>query len=122
MRKISHWTPRYISNRISLAIYEKQNPNQPWLTRSAISILSSYLQKSDVGLEWGSGRSTAWFATRIKYLVSVEDTPEWYQKVKGKLEKLQLDNVEYLLKDDEKSYVGVVDKFEDNSLDFFLVD
>jgi hypothetical protein len=122
MRKISHWTPRYIVNRIALALYEKQNPKHPWLTRSAISILSSCLKKSDIGLEWGSGRSTAWFATRIKYLISVEDTFEWYQKVKESLDDLQVDNVEYLFKDNEAAYVGVVDSLQDNSLDFVLVD
>ena len=122
MRNISHWTPRYIFDRIQLALYEKQNPNQPWLTRDAISILKSFLKKSDSGLEWGSGRSTVWFAARVQYLVSVEDNPEWYQTVTGKLKDLNLDNTDYHLLAEQDSYVGIVSKFQNNSLDFALVD
>lgn len=122
MHKIDHWTPRYIYNRIALAIYEQQHPEHPWLTRAAISILSTYLRKSDVGLEWGSGRSTVWLARRMKHLVSVEDSPEWYEKIKTKLKSLSLDNVEYLFLTDQDAYVNVADRFQENSLDFALVD
>jgi hypothetical protein len=122
MRKISHWTPRYIYNRIVLALYEKQHPDSPWLTSSAVSILSTYLKNSDIGLEWGSGRSTVWFAARIKYLVSVEDNPEWYQRVKEKLDYLKFNNTEYLFANDRESYIGAADQFQENSLDFVLVD
>ena len=122
MRKISHWTPRYIYNRIVLALYEKQHPDSPWLTSSAVSILSTYLKNSDIGLEWGSGRSTVWFAARIKHLVSVEDNQEWYQRVKEKLDYLKLNNTKYLLATDRESYIGAADQFQENSLDFVLVD
>jgi hypothetical protein len=122
MRKISHWTPRYIYNRIALELYEKQHPDSPWLTSSAVSILSTYLKNSDIGLEWGSGRSTIWFAARIKHLVSVEDNHEWYQRVKEKLDYLKLNNTKYLLATDRESYIGAADQFQENSLDFVLVD
>jgi len=122
MRKISHWTPRYIYNRIVLALYEKQHPDSPWLTSSAVSILSTYLKNSDIGLEWGSGRSTVWFAERVKHLVSVEDNHEWYQRVKEKLDYLKLNNTKYLLSTDRESYIGAADQFQENSLDFVLVD
>lgn len=122
MRKISHWTPRYITKRFAVYIYEKQHPDHPWLTHSAISLLPTYLKKSDVGLEWGSGRSTVWFAARIKQLVSVEDKPEWYQRVKEKLNHLKLNNTEYLLATERESYVSAADRFQEDSLDFVLVD
>jgi hypothetical protein len=122
MRKISHWTPRYIYNRIALAIYEKQHPDSPWLTHCAVSILSTYLKNSDMGLEWGSGRSTIWFAARIKHLVSVEDNPEWYQRIKKQLDHLKLNNTECILATDRESYIGAADTFQENSLDFVLVD
>lgn len=122
MRTISHWTPRYIVNRVRLSIYEKQNPNHPWLTHSAICLLSTYLKKSDIGLEWGSGRSTAWFAAKLQQLVSVEDNPKWYQIVKERLDNLKLNNTEYLLTSDRESYIGAAERFRENSLDFVLVD
>lgn len=122
MRNISHWTPRYIANRVAVGIYEKQHPNHPWITHSAISLLSTYLKKSDVGLEWGSGRSTVWFASQLKQLVSVEDNHKWYQKVNEKLEHLNLKNTEYILATDRESYTGAADKFQENSLYFVVVD
>lgn len=122
MQTISHWTPRYIANRVAVGIYEKQHPDHPWLTHSAISLLSTYLKKSDIGLEWGSGRSTVWFAGRLKQLVSVEDNPEWYRRVNEKLEHLKLNNTEYILATEQESYVGAADRFQENSLDFVLVD
>lgn len=122
MRNISHWIPQYIFNRISLAIYEKQNPDYPWLTRDAIAILKSLLKKSDLGLEWGSGRSTAWFAARVQHLISAEDNPEWHQIVTEKLKKLDLNNTDYYLMTEPASYIDIVNKFQAYSLDFALVD
>jgi predicted O-methyltransferase YrrM len=122
MKNINHWSPRYIYDRLSLAIYEKQNKDHPWLTKDAIALLNSFLKKTDVGLEWGSGRSTVWFASKIQHLVSVEDNPEWYNVVKEKLVDKKLNNTDYYLQIEKDSYIGVVDKFPNNNLDFCLVD
>jgi predicted O-methyltransferase YrrM len=54
--------------------------------------------------------------------VSVEDNPEWYQRVKEKLDYLKLNNTEYLLATDRESYIGAADQLQENSLDFVLVD
>ena len=78
MRPFRHLTPRYIWNRTALIVYERANPGQPWLTPDMIKILDSWLCPADVGLEFGSGRSTSWFAARVKHLTSVEHNPEWY--------------------------------------------
>lgn len=130
MRSFRHWTPRYFKNRLVTLYYEKANPNQPWLTRSANEILDSYLIKSDVGLEFGSGRSTAWIARRIGHLTSVEHNSAWAAKVQGILNEATINNVDYksIPKDVEEEqgndseYVKVVDAFDANSLDFCLVD
>lgn len=122
MRSIRHWTPRYIYNRLALALYEKQHPHQPWLTHQSVEILTTLLRRRDVGLEWGSGRSTVWFAARIQHLVSVEDDLQWYQKVKKLLTEQGLSNVDYQLAPDQTTYVGIADRFADESLDFVLVD
>jgi SAM-dependent methyltransferase len=130
MRAFRHWTPRYIKNRLATIYYEKANPDQPWLTRSANEILNSYLIKSDIGLEFGSGRSTAWFARRISHLTSVEHDAAWAAKVQGILNKASINNVDYKLitqdKDEgqgnDSEYVKVIDDFDSNKLDFCLVD
>ncbi len=130
MRTFGHLTSRYIKNRIATLYYEKMYPDHPWLTRSANEILDSYLVKSDIGLEFGSGRSTIWFAKRIAHLTSVEDNKVWVANVQKMLSKANIKNVEYkfIPKDKEEDkgcdakYVKVIYEFDDDSLDFCLVD
>lgn len=130
MRTISHWTPRYIKNRIAALYYEKTCPDQPWLTRTANEILHSYLTKSDIGLEFGSGRSTLWFAKHVAKLTSVEHNNTWAANVQEMLTKAGIKNVDhrFIPKDAEEGdanntkYVRVIDEFDDSSLDFCLVD
>ena len=95
MRSFRHWTPRYIFNRVSLFVTEKQHPDWPWLTSSSILILSSWLRNEDVGFEWGSGRSTLWFSQRVKKIISIENSREYYDKVTNSLRKANINNVEY---------------------------
>lgn len=110
--------------------YQRLYPDDPWLTGKAIAILKSTLKKTDIGLEFGSGRSTLWFAKRVKRLTSVEHNEDWYKNV---LEKLKEDGllsvVDYrFFKGEENAwdknpeYVNVIDRFKDGSFDFALVD
>ena len=130
IRAFHHWTPRYLYNRFKLFLYEIKHPNHPWLPQQANAILSSWLRKTDVGLEWGSGRSTIWFAKRAAHLTSVEHDPIWYEKVKKDLANANVTNTKVYcdktpLKDEEienNPYVKIADNFLDNSLDFVLVD
>ena len=69
MRKIGHWTPRYVVNRVAWFVYERRNMDKPWLTPRAVELLSELILPTDTGIEWGSGRSTAWFAKRLKQFV-----------------------------------------------------
>lgn len=130
MRSVRHWTAKYVMSRIGVFWYEANKPDHPWLSSSANSILDSYLTKDDVGLEFGSGRSTVWFAERIAHLTTVEHDESWAEIVRQLLQKTKCTNVEYHLlstdaKDNEGAnspYVSVIDTFEDVSLDFCLVD
>ena len=130
MRSFSHWTPRYIRDRIVEFYYHKSHSDYPWLTRSANEILDSYLTKSDVGLEFGSGRSTIWFAKHSAHLTSIEHDEIWEKNVREMLLKENINNVEYIVlpKDAEdnsgndSAYVRVIDKWDADSLDFCLVD
>lgn len=125
MRSFVHLTPRYIWNRLAAIVYERTNPNSPWLTCDMINILETWLQRTDVGLEFGSGRSTSWFASRVSHLTSVEENPEWYQRVRKQIDNM---SVEYLLHEDgstnseNSGYVDVVKKKNKNCLDFCLID
>jgi len=130
MKSFAHWTPRYITARIAHLYYKKRHPDVPWLTRTANEILDTYLTRLDIGLEFGSGRSTVWFANRIARLTSVEHNEDWAANVREMLNRANIKNVDYrfLPKDksesegSEAAYVRVIDGFDANSLDFCLVD
>lgn len=122
MRSFRHWTPRYIYHRLGLSLYQRRNPNAPWLVRDMVDILENWLKPTDRGIEWGSGRSTIWFAERVGSLVSVEHSPDWYRRVGAELKQKGLQNVEYHLCEDEVDYCKVVDTLSPESIDFCLVD
>lgn len=124
-----HWTPRYVINRSLVSWYGWQNPDAPWLTKHAISLLDDWLKPTDIGLEWGSGRSTVWFAKRVARIVSIEHDEDWYSKVKRWLDGQALDNVEYHLVPAADELVGATDHpyvtrpcVGNPSFDFILVD
>jgi len=76
MRSFQHWTPRYIWNRLALMAHERQHPDLPWLTRAMIENLDTWLRPDDVGLEFGSGRSTVWFAQKVGHLTVSNIIPD----------------------------------------------
>lgn len=129
MRRISHWTPTYIRDRLALMAYERTHPDAPWLTSAMTAILDTWLRPSDIGLEFGSGRSTVWFAGRIRHLTSVEHNSAWHESVKKRLAAATLQNrVDYRLCEDgnrdapDTQYAAVAGEFAPCSLDFVLVD
>lgn len=93
LRPRRFWTPRYIRNRLALAAWQRRRPDAPWLAPRAVSFLDQVLRPSDVVVEFGSGRSTLWFARRVRYVVSVEHNRDWYSKVGRQLEAAGLRNV-----------------------------
>lgn len=127
-RRLGHWTPRYALNRLRWEFFRRRHPDTPWLAPDAVRLLDQMLRKSDAGLEWGSGRSTVWFAQRLGRLTSVEDNAEWHHRVTAQLAAAGVNNVSYQMLSstgDEPAgtpYVRVVDEIEDESLGFALVD
>ena len=130
--------------------YQKQHPAEPWLTPDAIRALKELLASDFKGLEYGSGRSTVFFAKLLSRLTSVEHDPEWYKQVKELLAKESIDNVtlkliepsiphtiphlsseaqitlsegEYPVSDKHyQPYIDFLDTIEHDSLDFILID
>lgn len=128
-RTFRHWTPRYVVNRLAVAYHQRVAPNDPWLTKTACTFLNEWLTRSDVGLEWGCGRSTLWFAERVGQLTSVEHNPQWHAIVQSKLLERGLTNVDLRLippdttcLNGRAAYVEVGREFPASSLDFVLVD
>jgi len=120
--KYSHWSLGYFYNKFKVKIYERKYPEHPWLTEQANSILSTLLKPTDKGLEFGSGRSTIWFAKKIRHLTSVEHNKYWYDKVSKMIKENNLDNVDLFFLQNKEKYIKLVNKFKDNSLDFVLID
>jgi len=125
MRSLKHWTPIYIYNRIIEKCYRKTHSGEPWLTPQAIRFLEYWIKPGDMMLEFGSGRSTIWFANRVNTLVSVEHDPDWYARVAELIKEKQIQNIIYVKKSIEGSpaeYTQVPKQFENNSLDLILID
>jgi hypothetical protein len=118
MRPIRHLTPRYVCNRLAQAGTQRRHPEWPWLTRQMVQILTTWLMPSDRGIEWGSGRSTTWFAERVSHLTSVEHNPEWFDRIQDRLYVLGYTNVDYRLVVDVRAYVNA----GEGAFDFALID
>jgi predicted O-methyltransferase YrrM len=129
-RARSHRTPRYVYHRTRQLLYERAHPADPWLTPAAIGLLTTLLRPDDTGAEFGSGRSTLWFAARVAALTSVEHDIWWHETVTARLKERGLGNVDYILAVDdlpverggESGYARTALAFPDASLDFALVD
>ena len=125
---LSYLSPRCLYALLRRQIWIRMHPDVPWLTRQAIEILEDRLKPDDVGLEWGSGRSTLWFAQKISHLTSIEHNDHWYKRIKKMLSDKGIDNVELLYapleaKDQSPSeYVRASAELPKASLDFILVD
>jgi len=89
---------RRLQIRAGNKIYRALHPGAPWLTPGAIRHLDSFLRDDMSGFEWGSGKSTSFFARRVKSLVSIEHDEVWYHQVKELLKRNRLESrVEYRL-------------------------
>lgn len=122
-----HYTLTFIYNRFKQKIYEIKNPDTPWMTSQSIKLLDQLITKDDNGVEYGSGRSTFWFAQRCKHLTSFEHNEIWFEIVNKKLSLLRNLNVIYKLKELNDNplnseYYKSIDSFKDLTLDFVIVD
>lgn len=121
-----HQNYTYIKNRLKQMWYEKKHPDAPWLTKDAIALMSQLIVESDIGLEFGSGRSTKWLAKRCKYLYSVENNQLWYDRVSVEIKNFE--NVQYYFGDVNSSdpvsseYLSVLNSLNNNAVDFILND
>jgi methyltransferase family protein len=137
MRPIQLLRPRYVADRVRLAVHQRMHPDAPWLTAEATSRLDQHLEPHHVGVEWGSGRSTVWFAKRVGHLLSVEHHAGWHASVSTRIASDGIHNVDYRLHPCEpervetpdwiaamfaSEYVRAVDAFDARSIDFALVD
>ncbi len=128
--------PEALARRLAGEVYRKFRPDEPWISLKAVKYCEKNLSKDHLALEWGSGRSTIWFAKRVGKIVSVEDKKSWFDYVDSKMKELKLNNVDYryidldhpidepakMFYDVTPKYVAIAEEFSDESLDFVVVD
>ena len=76
-------SPEWVAARIRVARFRKRYEFAPNLATSCVQFFESWLRPTDAVLEYGSGSSTPWFASRVNELVSVENDKVWYERVKA---------------------------------------
>lgn len=136
MKFSSLFQPIYLIKRGFHRCYELRHPEEPWITRGAIDFCKDSLSSEFIALEWGSGRSTLWFANRVGHLTSVEHDEEWFQNISQRIKENHLQDITYLYRPLghppsqvipfeerlETPYVRVADLFQSESLDLVIVD
>jgi len=116
--------PSYLFYKIEEVVFRKLNKDQPWLTKPAIHFLDTWLKETDRGWEWGSGRSTQWFAGKSAHITSIEHEKVWFDIVSEKIkDDKYLGKITYELHElASDSYENSILRIEDETLDFVLVD
>lgn len=136
--------------KLNYKIFKWRHPETPWTTQASIKIFEKTLDKNMRGLEYGSGKSSLFFAKRIKHLTSVEHDEKWYSLISKTFKDKGITNVDYKLIAKENTdkteatytfyedynldkdsfnimtsyhdYFSFAKTFPDNSLDFILID
>jgi hypothetical protein len=128
--------PRMLAARLQYFVWERMNPDKPWLCPGTVRFCEKHLDRSMKGLEFGSGRSTVWFAGQVGSLTSVEHNSEWFEKVQHLLVERGVTKVDYRFVPPNHAvheashapdqptpdYVRVAEDFPDRSLDLVVVD
>jgi hypothetical protein len=124
--------PPYLWRYLVREAFLRQHPEVPVMVANAVLILDSWLKPTDRGLEWGSGRSTTWLASRVGHLVTVEHDPGWHARVARDLQSRGLaTKVDYrlveapydqLAEPADHPYAAIAEEIEDGTLDFAVVD
>jgi hypothetical protein len=98
------WSFPYLKYRILRPLLKLYNQilikpfakNKPWLSPASISILQECLDRSMTGLEYGSGRSTLFFAKRVNHLICIEHHSEWFELISRELSENNIKNIDYI--------------------------
>ena len=128
--------PIYTIRLVLYRIYEWQHPDEPWIALGAVKFCAQQIDPNGDALEWGSGRSTIWFARRVKHLISIEHDRSWYEKVRRSMEAASVTNIDYRLiplehpidaptvptYDIQPAYVRACNELADQSLNLVVID
>lgn len=136
--------------KMNYQAYQKKNPEAPWISPGSIYVLKQILTKNMVGFEFGSGRSTVFYAELLNHITAIEHFKPWFSKVATLLESKNIKNTtlrqiesngeapsqhlssemqlfisaeDYPVKDEVfKDYINALDDYSDSHFDFIAVD
>lgn len=91
----------------------------PWYTYPAIEYLSQYDYQDKKVFEFGCGYSSAFWASRAKKVISVEDNPLWYNKWK---QEFKQNNLEIKLREEGDIYEDAIFENTDEKYNIIVVD
>jgi hypothetical protein len=125
-RRFDHWTARYVFDRSRNILSNFAHPNWPWLTPAAVGILKQRLSPRDSVFEWGAGRSTLWFARRVRLVTSIEHDLLWFERVQARAGRHRLTNISLKFVPEIGCLFGaapyVSPIYQDDAFDLILVD
>lgn len=110
-KKYGHWKSVYHNKSID----KNENPI-PWYTYPSIEYIEQFDLSGKRVFEWGAGNSTHYWASKVKSLVCVEDSKEWFDKINTELKE----NVSLIFRTDKKSYVNEIIKHK--PFDIIVID
>lgn len=123
---VKHWTLSYVVSRLGQIFWLKLNPYTPWMTPKAVELLAQLIKPNDIGIEFGSGRSTQWFAKRCSFLTSIENNKEWFDKVSDDLKNMTNVTYRYATVDkvdpEHSDYLQILAGINESTLDFIIND
>lgn len=127
---IKRFSIKHIKNKVKNTVIQKLHPDWPWWPSEAVSICEKLLRTSDIILEFGSGRSTAWLALRSAKVISIESNEEWYNIVKEKIAHSNIINKVELIyapvKEnepmDDQPYLAPIKTLQKESIDVIIID
>lgn len=110
----------------------------PFITKESVKFIEKRIKPEDNVLEFGSGGSTVWFARRANKVVSFESggyiirpnkfnrSLDWYLRLKKKMTKEKIENVElYLLHSYPRTsvvYERLINSFPDEYFKWVFID
>ncbi|MCZ6672242.1 MAG: class I SAM-dependent methyltransferase [Verrucomicrobia bacterium] len=89
----------------------------PWFTYPAIDFLDGIIQADWNVLEYGSGNSTLWWASRVRNIVAIENNKTWYEEIREQLPE----NASIHLFEEKEDYISGVSSLDDK-YDVIVID
>lgn len=126
-RPHAHWTPRYLWCRARQELWIRSHPEDPWLTRTAVAFLAEFVRPGDTVVEFGSGRSTMWFARKVGAqgrVVSVEGSQDWQIEISKRLDSAGLRHaeVEFAPHNPDEYVASAARRVQNRTAEVILVD